>query len=175
MKKLISLILILALALSASAALAKTVLPDQDEFEGLAGMVVNATVGEYNETDGTFAVLLYTDDCFDIEDIEKLAAGDTLLAGGQVYTVKEKTEEEDTGDILVTTEDGTEIVFTQVGDDDMIAMHKQGRQRTICNHAINCRQVLRCCIFPRPKASCLRTPQTRKTRKPWSPGAWRIS
>ena len=46
MKKLISLILILALALSASAALAKTVLPDQDEFEGLAGMVVNATIGE---------------------------------------------------------------------------------------------------------------------------------
>lgn len=129
MKKLISLILILALALSASAALAKTVLPDQDEFEGLAGMVVNATVGEYNETDGTFAVLLYTDDCFDIEDVEKLAAGDTLLAGGQVYTVKEKTEEEDTGDILVTTEDGTEIVFTQVGDDDMIAMSTDDDRR----------------------------------------------
>ena len=128
MKKLISLILILALALSAPAALAKTILPDQDEFEDLAGMVVNATVGEYSETDGTFSVLLYTDDSFDIEDVEKLAAGDTLLAGGQIYKVKEKAEE-DSGDILVATEDGAEIVFVQVGDDAMIAMSTDDDRR----------------------------------------------
>lgn len=122
MKKLISLLLVFVLALSLSAASAKTVAPDQDEFEGLAGVVVNATVGEYNEADRTFTVTLYCDDSFDIEDVERIAAGDTLLTGGHVYTVKEKTEDKDSGDIHVTAEDGTEIVFVQVGDDDMVPM-----------------------------------------------------
>ena len=128
MKKLISLALALVIALSVSAASAITVVPDQDEYEDLAGLVVNATIGEYDETDGTFVVMLYRDDCFDIEDIGKLAAGDRFLAGGQVYTVKEKTEE-DSGDILVTTEDGYEIVFVQVGDEAMIAMSTDDDRR----------------------------------------------
>ena len=42
--------------------------------------------------------------------------------------MKEQTEEED-GDILVVTEDGSEIVFFQVGDEDMIAQSTDDDRR----------------------------------------------
>ena len=120
MKKTLSLILAALMIFTASLALAKTVEPGSAETGGLAGVTVNATVGEYDAESKTFTVTLYEDDCFDIDKIEKLEVGDTLLAGGYLYKVKEKTEEE-SGDILVVTEDGYEIVFFQVGDGDMIA------------------------------------------------------
>lgn len=120
MKKLIALILTIALMLTAGLALAKTVEPENTEYEKLAGIVVNATMGEYNQDTKTFTVFLYEDDCFDIEDIEKMKVGDTLLAGERLYKVKEKTEA-DSGDIMIVTEGGEEIVFVQVGDDHMMA------------------------------------------------------
>ena len=120
MKKTVSLILAALMILTMSMAAAVTVEPESTETNGLAGVTVHATVGEYDTRTGTFRVTLYDDDRFDIGNIEKLEAGDTLLAGGWLYSVKEKTEEEN-GDFTVLTEDGYEIVFFQVGDGDMIA------------------------------------------------------
>ena len=120
MKKTVSLILAALMILTASMAAAKTVEPESTETNGLAGVTVHATVGGYDTRTGTFTVTLYDDDRFDIGNIEKLEAGDTLLAGGWLYSVKEKTEDEN-GDFTVLTEDGYEIVFFQVGDGDMIA------------------------------------------------------
>ena len=120
MKKTVSLILAALMILTASMAAAATVEPESTETNGLAGVTVHATVGGYDTRTGTFTVTLYDDDRFDIGNIEKLEAGDTLLAGGWLYSVKEKTEEEN-GDFTVLTEDGYEIVFFQVGDGDMIA------------------------------------------------------
>lgn len=120
MKKMISLILVVIMAFSVSLAFAKTVTPSNAAGGSLAGLVVNATVGAYNADTNSFTVTLYEDDSFAIEEVEKLAAGDTLLAGGRVYKVKEKTEDE-YGDIKVVAENGEEIVFVQVGDDHMMA------------------------------------------------------
>lgn len=120
MKKMISLILVVIMAFSVSLAFAKTVTPSNAAGGSLAGLVVNATVGAYNADTNSFTVTLYEDDSFAIDEVEKLAAGDTLLAGGRVYKVKEKTEDE-YGDIKVVAENGEEIVFVQVGDDHMMA------------------------------------------------------
>ena len=128
MKKTVSLILAAVMIFTVSLAAPKTVEPESTETEGLAGTTVHATVGEYDAETRTFTVTLYEDDCFDIDDIEKMEAGDTLLAGGQLYKVKEKTEEED-GGFTVATEEGYEIVFFQVGDDDMIAQSTDDDRR----------------------------------------------
>lgn len=135
MKKLISLTLAAVMLLTVSIAFAGTITPDADEYEGLAGIVVNATVGAYNAEEKTFIVTLYQDDSFDIKDVEKLAVGDTLLAGGQLYKVKEKTEDE-SGDIKVLTEDGAEIVFVQIGDDHMSAQSTDDDRRFMHAFAI---------------------------------------
>ena len=128
MKKTVFLILAAVMILTASIAAAKTVEPESTETDGLAGVTVHAAVGEYDAQTKTFTVTLYDDDRFDIDNIEKLEAGDTLLAGGRLYTVKDKTEEEN-GDITVVTEDGYEIVFFQVGDEDMIAQSTDDDRR----------------------------------------------
>jgi len=128
MRKTVSLILAVVMMLTASLALAKTVEPESTETNGLAGTTIHATVGEYDAEAKTFTVILYDDDRFDVDKIEKLEAGDILLAGGQLYTVKEKTEDE-SGDILVVTEEGYEIVFFQVGDADMIAQSTDDDRR----------------------------------------------
>ena len=93
MKKTASLILAAVMIFTASIATAKTVEPESTETNGLAGVTVHATVGEYDTQTKTFRVTLYDDDRFDIDNIEKLKAGDTLLAGGRLYRIKEKTEE----------------------------------------------------------------------------------
>ena len=128
MKKTVSLILAAMMVFAASLALAKTVEPESTETNGLAGTTIHATVGEYDAQAKTFTVTLYDDDRFDIDKIEKLEAGDTLLAGGRVYQVREKTEDE-SGDIMVVTADGEEIVFVQVGDDNMIAQSTDDDRR----------------------------------------------
>ena len=128
MKKTVSLILTALMIFTASLAAAKTVEPESTETDGLSGVTVHATIGEYDDQTKTFTVILYDDDCFDIDDIEKMKVGDTLLAGGWLYQVKEKTEEEN-GDITVVTEDGYEIVFFQVGDEDMIAQSTDDDRR----------------------------------------------
>ena len=127
MKKTVSLILAAVMIFTASIAAAKTVEPESTETNGLAGVTVHATVGEYDAQTKTFTVILYDDDRFDISNIEKLEAGDTLLAGGRLYRVKEKTEEDE--DIMVVTEDRYEIVFVQVGDDGMIAQSTDDDRR----------------------------------------------
>ena len=128
MKKTVSLILAAMMILTASLAMAKTIEPESTETNGLAGMTIHATVGEYDELSKTFRVTLYDDDRFDIDKIVEMKAGDTLVAGGSVYKVKEKTEQE-SGDFLVITEDGSEIVFVQVGDEDMIAQSTDDDRR----------------------------------------------
>ena len=128
MKKAISLILALMILFTASLAMAKTIEPESTETNGLAGVTVHATVGEYNAQTKTFTVTLFDDDRFDIDQIKKLEVGDTLLAGGWLYIVKEKTEEEN-GDFKVVTEDGSEIVFFQVGDAGMIAQSTDDDRR----------------------------------------------
>ena len=59
MKKLISLVLAMMMLLSVSLACAKTLEPDDTEFERLSGSVVHATVGAYDEQSGTFRVTLF--------------------------------------------------------------------------------------------------------------------
>ena len=128
MKKTVSLILAVLMIFTVSLAMAKTVEPESTETNGLAGMTIHASVGAYDAQSKTFTVILYDDDRFSVDHIEKLETGDTLLAGGHLYKVKEKTEEE-SGDILVVTEDGYEIVFFQVGDEDMIAQSTDDDRR----------------------------------------------
>ena len=128
MKKTVSLILVAVMIFTVSLAMAKTVEPESTETSGLAGATIHATVGEYDAQAKTFTVILYDDDRFDIDRIEKMETGDTLLAGGQLYKVKEKTEEEN-GDIMVVTESGYEIVFVQVGDEGMIAQSTDDDRR----------------------------------------------
>ncbi len=128
LKKLISLILAVAMVLSVSLAFANSLAPDNVAGGSLDGLVVNATVGEYNENTKAFTVTLYEDDSFAVGEVEKLAAGDTLLAGGRLYIVKEKTEDEN-GDIRIATEGGEEIVFVQVGDDHMMAQSTDDDRR----------------------------------------------
>ncbi len=128
MKRTVFLILAAVMIFAALTAAAKTTEPESTETNGLAGVVVHATVGEYDTRTKTFRVTLYDDDRFSIDNIEKLEAGDTLLAGGYLYKVKEKTEEEN-GDFTVVTEDGHEIVFFQVGDEDMIAQSTDDDRR----------------------------------------------
>lgn len=120
MKKLIALTLALVMLLTVSLAFAMTLEPKNTVIESLAGATINATVGEYNEDTKTFLVTLYDDDQYEIDKVEKLAAGDTLLAGGRIHTVKETKETED-GGIMIVCEDGEEIVFVQVGDDHFTA------------------------------------------------------
>lgn len=128
MKKTAILILVAMMIFTASLATAKTVEPESTETNGLAGVTVHATIGEYDTQTKTFRVTLYDDDRFDIDNIDNLEVGDTLLAGGWLYKVKEKTEEEN-GDIMIITEGGNEIVFFQVGDDDMIAQSTDDDRR----------------------------------------------
>ena len=128
MKKLIALGLAVMMVLSVSLALARTVETDYEDLERLAGSVVHATVGAYDEKTGTFTVTLYQDDIYDEEEIEKIAAGDTLLAGDQVHRVKERTTNP-SGDLMIVTEDGFEIVFLREGDDDMIAESTDDNRR----------------------------------------------
>ena len=127
-KKLFSLVLAAIMILAVSAAAAKTVEPEDTEIERLAGATVHATVGEWNEDAKVFTVTMYEDDRFEIEDIERLEAGDILLTGGGVYRVKEKQETED-GGFMVVTEDGYEIVFVQIGGDEFIAQSTDDDRR----------------------------------------------
>jgi CRISPR/Cas system-associated exonuclease Cas4 (RecB family) len=92
---------------------------------------VNATVGAYNENTKTFRTYLYDCDRYDIEDIHKLQVGDILVADGRLFKIVEKSENP-SGEILVRTDDGYEIYFTQVEeeeyqarltDDDRMLMH----------------------------------------------------
>lgn len=128
MNKLISITLAAIMLFTVSIASADTVMPDADEYEGLAGHAVNATVGAYSTEKNTFTVTLYKNDSFDAEDIEKLTVGDILLAGGQLYQVKEKAEDE-SGEIRVLTEDGNEIIFIQISDDHMSAQSTDDDRR----------------------------------------------
>ncbi len=94
----------------------KTVEPEGTETERLAGATVHATIGAYNEEDGTFTVILYKEDRYDGDDAERLQAGDILLAGGRRLTVQKKGSLD--GLILITSDNGEEILFVPAADDD---------------------------------------------------------
>ena len=80
MKKTVSLILAAMMILTASLAMAKTVEPESTETNGLAGMTIHATVGEYDELSKTFRVTLYDDDRFDIDKIVEMKATEGAIA-----------------------------------------------------------------------------------------------
>ena len=114
MKKLISLALAALMILTISLACAATVEPDTD-IDDFAGKTLHATVGEYNAEKKTFTVTVYDYDRYDDEDIVKLAAGDTILAGGVLYTIDKVAEEEGTKIFYCGDE---EICFEKAPDDD---------------------------------------------------------
>jgi len=131
MKKLAAMMMALAMMVTAGAAMAAVLQPEEPEVETLTGMTVNATVGAYNENTKTFRTYLYDCDRYDIEDIHKLQVGDILVADGRLFKIVEKSENP-SGEILVRTDDGYEIYFTQVEeeeyqarltDDDRMLMH----------------------------------------------------
>ena len=115
-KKTAAFVMAAAMALSCSLALARTVEPEDPKLERVAGKTVNATVGEYDEFSKAFKVTVYENDRFDDDDVERLAAGDILLVGGEPKTVKEMSRTPG-GDLMAVTEDGSEIVFDRTGDD----------------------------------------------------------
>ena len=82
-KKTAAFVMAAAMALSCSLALARTVEPEDPKLERVAGKTVNATVGEYDEFSKAFKVIVYENDRFDDDDVERLAAGDILLVGGE--------------------------------------------------------------------------------------------
>ena len=128
LQKLASLFMAAALSLTSAAALADIIAPDDSDYDDLAGVTVNATVGEYHEADNTFTVTLYADDVYEIDDIDELKKGDIVLAGGQVFEVGDKSVDE-FGETLVKCTNGWEIIFSQVGDDKMIAMNNEDERR----------------------------------------------
>ena len=86
-KALVSLLLAAVMLFSASLAFAATVEPNDKEMKLLAGKTVHATVGEYSEETKTFRVTVYDYDRYDKGDVEKLAVGDTILAGGELHQI----------------------------------------------------------------------------------------
>ena len=128
MKKMVSLVLAVAMLLSVSLASAKTLEPGISSESHVAGLVINATVGEYNAETKTFRVTLYENDSFPYEEVEKLAAGDNVLAGGNLYKVKD-IEKDVGGDVTVGTEDGLKLSFVTVGDENMILMDSESDDR----------------------------------------------
>ena len=115
-KILVSLMLTVVLAFGAVAAFAGTFLPEDDGYEHLAGRTLQATIGEYNDNDGTFTVKLYDYDHYEPEDIMRLSVGDTLLAGGRLYRIDEINTED--GITVYHSDNGTEICFVNAPDDD---------------------------------------------------------
>ena len=134
-RKLIALLMALVLTLTCAAAMAKTLAPDDSDYDDLPGLTCNATVGAYDEFDHTFQVTFYATDLFEIDDVEKLAAGDQLIAGGRVYQVADKKEDE-FGGFIVTCEGGEEIYFSQVGDEKMTAETVEDERRFMHAFAI---------------------------------------
>ncbi len=121
MKKLVSLLMVIVMVFGAAAAFAATIGPEDDGYERLAGRTVNATVGEFNEDTKTFTVTVYDYDHFDEDEIPELSAGDTLLAGGCLYKVREIEKHNDL--TVYHCEDGEEIYFEPAyyDEDDLIA------------------------------------------------------
>ena len=121
MKRLISLLTAMIMMFGVTAAFAATIGPEDDGYEHLAGRTVNATVGEFNEDTKTFTVTVYDYDHFDEDEIPGLAAGDTLLAGGCLYKVREIEKHNDL--TVYRCEDGEEIYFEPAyyDEDDLIA------------------------------------------------------
>ena len=131
-KKWTSFILAMVMLFTAAMAMAMTVEPENTDTEKLAGKTVSATVGEYDDAMNAFRVSVYEKDRFDEDEIEKLAAGDTLLADGRLFTVKEMTKAP-YGELMAVTEDGNEIVFEK--DDDEYTAHFTDDDRQ-CMHVI---------------------------------------
>ena len=111
MKKLIALVLAALMLCTVSLAFAGILEPTGK----LAGATVNATVGDYDEETKTFIVTLYEYDRYDEAEIAKLAVGDTIVAGGQLHTIK--GTEDVNGTLYYLCDDGEEICFGTAYDD----------------------------------------------------------
>ena len=121
MKKLIALVLVLALALGVSMAAAEKAVPDIEGVDLETGAPFHASFGEFNSTDKTFQLHVYAYDKYDEDDVKKLTAGDTILAGGELYLITDE-EEIDGGRVFVCS-DGNEIYFEKLNgsSDDLVA------------------------------------------------------
>ncbi|MBR2822274.1 MAG: hypothetical protein IKE24_01095 [Clostridia bacterium] len=120
MKKIIAAVLAIMMTLTVSLAFAKIVEPDGSDLEHFAGKTIHASVGNYNADDKTFTVTVYDNDRYDDDDVEKLAVGDMVVAGGYLYTI---TGEQDVdGTRIFLCDVGEEIYFEKAydNDDDLI-------------------------------------------------------
>ena len=128
LQKLASLFMAAALSLSSAAALADVIAPDDTDYDDLAGMTFNATVGEFNEIDQTFTLTVYDNDFFEDEDIEKLQKGDIMIVGGQRFIAEEKSVTE-FNEIAGKCTNGWNIIFSQVGDEKLMAFDQEDDRR----------------------------------------------
>ncbi len=122
------------MVLAAATAQAAMVEPADTGIGRLAGATVSATVGMYNEFEKTFTVTLYEDDRFNAEDIETLAPGDLLLAGGALYkmTGTEPLNE----DTVYLFEGGEEILFVPAEDGKLLAQSTFDDRRFMHAYAV---------------------------------------
>ena len=112
MKKLIALTLAVVMLCTVSLAFAKTFEPDGQ----LAGKTLHATVGAYDPETKTFTVTVYEYDRFGKDTAGDLAAGDTILVGGRLYTIA--GQEDLDGTTVWKSTDGEEIVLGSSGEED---------------------------------------------------------
>lgn len=112
MKKLIALTLAVVMLCTVSLAFAKTFEPEGQ----LAGKTLHATVGAYDPETKTFTVTVYEYDRFGKDTAGDLAAGDTILVGGRLYTIA--GQEDLDGTTVWKSTDGEEIVLGSSGEED---------------------------------------------------------
>ena len=112
MKKLIALTLAVVMLCTVSLAFAKTFEPEGQ----LAGKTLHATVGAYDPETKTFTVTVYEYDRFGKDTAGNLAAGDTILVGGRLYTIA--GQEDLDGTTVWKSTDGEEIVLGSSGEED---------------------------------------------------------
>ena len=138
MKKLIALTLAVVMLCTVSLAFAKTFEPEGQ----LAGKTLHATVGAYDPETKTFTVTVYEYDRFGKDTAGNLAAGDTILVGGRLYTIA--GQEDLDGTTVWKSTDGEEIVLGSSGeedDDSLIARSTMDdrisrRRKALCSRTI---------------------------------------
>ncbi len=134
-KILVSLMLAVMMVLGAAAASAMTLEPDDTEIERLAGAILHATVGPYDQDTQTFTLTVYDCDRYDRDDVARLAIGDNVLAGGWIYTIIGTEQIDDT--LVFKCEGGEEICFGKAYDDDDDLIARSTFDDRIFMHVVN--------------------------------------
>lgn len=88
--------------------------------EDIAGKTIHATVEDYYEDIGSFAVTLYDYDLFETKIIQKLKVGDTFVVGGMRDVVTEISVSPN-DDIIVTLNNERDVSFSHRDNDYMTA------------------------------------------------------